>query len=288
MLNLVSLGRRIGGAIAIVFCPVSVTAQEGGILSPEAFAAQAGRVDSLPINCTIKPLRVVELSAPVSGVVAEVYANPGDQVAVGDPLVKMDDTLLRAEYALALAKSEAVQNLRAAETRRDGLATKANRLERAYRQKAVSAAEFEAAQLDLALADADISKEKELLALAKLEEQRVGALLQETVISSPVSGVLGEDLIDPGEAVGQKPVVTIYVNQPLRVEAYVPSEALADFVGRDQFSILVNNDTSPVAVNFDYASQVADLASNTISVFFKLDAPEVLPGSKCIMGNGGS
>lgn len=288
MLNLMSLGRRIGGAIAIVFCPVSVTAQEGGILSPEAFAAQAGRVDSLPINCTIKPLRVVELSAPVSGVVAEVYANPGDQVAVGDPLVKMDDTLLRAEYALALAKSEAVQNLRAAETRRDGLATKANRLERAYRQKAVSAAEFEAAQLDLALAEADISKEKELLALAKLEEQRVGALLQETVISSPVSGVLGEDLIDPGEAVGQKPVVTIYVNQPLRVEAYVPSEALADFVGRDQFSILVNNDTSPVAVNFDYASQVADLASNTISVFFKLDAPEVLPGSKCIMGNGGS
>lgn len=288
MLNLMSLGRRIGGAIAIVFCPVSVTAQEGGILSPEAFAAQAGRVDSLPINCTIKPLRVVELSAPVSGVVAEVYANPGDQVAVGDPLVKMDDTLLRAEYALALAKSEAVQNLRAAETRRDGLAAKANRLERAYRQKAVSAAEFEAAQLDLALAEADISKEKELLALAKLEEQRVGALLQETVISSPVSGVLGEDLIDPGEAVGQKPVVTIYVNQPLRVEAYVPSEALADFVGRDQFSILVNNDTSPVAVNFDYASQVADLASNTISVFFNLDAPEVLPGSKCIMGNGGS
>ncbi len=288
MLNLVSLGRRIVGAIAIVFCPVSVTAQEGGILSPEAFAAQAGRVDSLPINCTIKPLRVVELSAPVSGVVADVYANPGDQVAVGDPLVKMDDTLLRAEYALALAKSEAVQNLRAAETRRDGLAAKANRLERAYRQKAVSAAEYEAAQLDLALAEADISKEKELLALAKLEEQRVGALLQETVISSPVSGVLGEDLIDPGEAVGQKPVVTIYVNQPLRVEAYVPSEALADFVGRDQFSILVNNDTTPVAVNFDYASQVADLASNTISVFFKLDAPEVLPGSKCIMGNGGS
>lgn len=288
MLNLMSLGRRIGGAIAIVFCPVSVTAQEGGILSPEAFAARAGRVDSLPINCTIKPLRVVELSAPVSGVVADVYANPGDQVAVGDPLVKMDDTLLRAEYALALAKSEAVQNLRAAETRRDGLAAKANRLARAYRQKAVSAAEYEAAQLDLALAEADISKEKELLALAKLEEQRVGALLQETVISSPVSGVLGEDLIDPGEAVGQKPVVTIYVNQPLRVEAYVPSEALADFVERDQFSILVNNDTTPVAVNFDYASQVADLASNTISVFFKLDAPEVLPGSKCIMGNGGS
>lgn len=288
MLNLMSLGRRLGGAIAIVFCPVSVTAQEGATLSPEAFAARAGRVDSLPINCTIKPLRVVELSAPVSGVVAEVYANPGDQVAVGDPLVKMDDTLLRAEYALALAKSEAVQNLRAAETRRDGLAEKANRLERAYRQKAVSAAEYEAAQLDLALAEADISKEKELLALAKLEEQRVGALLQETVISSPVSGVLGEDLIDPGEAVGQKPVVTIYVNQPLRVEAYVPSEALADFVGRDQFSILVNNDTTPVAVNFDYASQVADLASNTISVFFKLDAPEVLPGSKCIMGNGGS
>lgn len=288
MLNLMSLGRRIGGAIAIVFCPVSVAAQEGGILSPEAFAARAGRVDSLPINCTIKPLRVVELSAPVSGVVADVYANPGDQVAVGDPLVKMDDTLLRAEYALALAKSEAVQNLRAAETRRDGLAAKANRLERAYRQKAVSAAEYEAAQLDLALAEADISKEKELLALAKLEEQRVGALLQETVISSPVSGVLGEDLIDPGEAVGQKPVVTIYVNQPLRVEAYVPSEALADFVGRDQFSILVNNDTTPVTVNFDYASQVADLASNTISVFFKLDAPEVLPGSKCIMGNGGS
>ncbi len=288
MLGLVSTGRGIGLALGIAVLPVTVAAQDGGTLSRDAFAAQAGRGDNLPINCTIKPLRVVELSTPVSGVVAEVYANPGDQVLVGDPLVKMDDTLLRAEYALALAKSEATQNLRAAETRRDGLAQKANRLERAYRQKAVSAAEYEAARLDLSLAEADISKEQELLSLAKLEEQRVGALLAETVISSPVSGVLGEDLIDPGEAVGQKPVVTIYVNQPLRVEAYVPAEKLAGFVARDRHTILVNNDKSPVAVDFDYAAQVADLASNTISVFFKLDAPDVLPGSKCIMGNEGS
>ena len=288
MLGLVSMRRGIGLALGIAVLPVAVAAQDGGILTRDAFAAQAGRGDNVPINCTIKPLRVVELSTPVSGVVAEVYANPGDQVMVGDPLVKMDDTLLRAEHALALAKSEATQNLRAAETRRDGLAQKANRLERAYRQKAVSAAEYEAARLDLSLAEADIAKEQELLSLAKLEEQRVGALLAETVISSPVSGVLGEDLIDPGEAVGQKPVVTIYVNQPLRVEAYVPAEKLAGFVARDGHTIVVNNDKTPVAVDFDYAAQVADLASNTISVFFKLDAPDVLPGSKCIMGNEGS
>lgn len=288
MLDLVSVRRGVGIAIAVGLFPIGVAAQDDGILSRDAFAAQAGRGDNVPINCTIKPLRVVELSAPVSGVVAEVYANPGDQVTVGDPLVKMDDTMLSAEYALALAKSQATQSLRAAETRRDGLAMKANRLERAYRQKAVSAAEYESAKLDLSLAEAEIFKEKELLSLAKLEEQRVGALLAETVISSPVSGILGEDLINPGEAVGQKPVVTIYVNQPLRVEAYVPSERLADFVRRDQHSILVNNGTTPVAVNFDYAAQVADLASNTISVFFKLNAPEVLPGSKCVMGNEGS
>ncbi|MBL3560856.1 HlyD family efflux transporter periplasmic adaptor subunit, partial [Rhodovulum sulfidophilum] len=108
--------------------------------------------------------------------------------------------------------------------------------------------------------------------------------VENTLIAAPVAGMIGEDLIDPGEGTSAGPLATIYVNQPLRVEAFVPSSALPDFVAAARHDIVVNDDVAhPLPVRFDYAAQLADLASGTISVFFTLDAPEVLPGSKCLI-----
>ncbi|NJS37905.1 MAG: hypothetical protein HC783_01670 [Rhodobacteraceae bacterium] len=76
----------------------------------------------------------------------------------------------------------------------------------------------------------------------------------------------------------------IYVNDPLRVEAPVPTAGLAAFLARDSFEIVVNgNFAQPVPVTLDYVSQVADLSSNSQSVCFVQDAPGMIPGYQCVI-----
>lgn len=279
---------------ALLLAPSVVAGQsaDGAVTDAATFAALRGdvapQVGQFTVNCTIKPLQSVEVSVALPGVVEEVYVRPGMQVEVGDRLLQLDGTLLKSELALAEAREAGTALLQAATTRRDGLAQKEARLGRARARKAVSIAEHEAAVLELAMAQSDIIREREALELAKLEAARVRTTVAALLLTSPVSGVVGEDLINPGEAAGGEHVATIYVNQPLRVEAFVPSALFGDFIGQADFSIVVNGDQEqPRPVVFDYAAQLADLASNTISVFFRLNAPNVLPGSKCVMNSAG-
>ncbi|QEE37543.1 hypothetical protein FTO60_17410 (plasmid) [Octadecabacter sp. SW4] len=94
---------------------------------------------------------------------------------------------------------------------------------------------------------------------------------------------MGEDLIDVGESPQGRHVAIIYVNTPLRVEAFVATPLLADFLARETFEIVVNGNTSaPVEVTPDYVAQVADLSSGTQSVYFTLTSDEILPGYQCL------
>jgi multidrug efflux pump subunit AcrA (membrane-fusion protein) len=240
------------------------------------------------INCTIKPTRVVEVSSAAVGIVAEVYVVPGQSVAAGDLLLRIDDRALQSEFAIAAARAEMTAGLQAAQTRVAALRTRLARLSEALSRRAISAADHESAAMELALAEADIAREREALVLAGLERDRVSAQLAAMRITSPVAGVVGEDLVDAGEAAVPEPVATIHVTSPLRVEAFVPSARLGDVVGATEHVILIGDDPRPVPVVFDYAAPLADLASNTVSVFFRLEAEAVLPGSRCFMPEGQS
>ena len=240
-------------------------------------------------NCTITPLRIIELSSSIDGVIKSVATNPGDKVAQGDVIAYLDDTMALQDLRLAELRATSTAVLDGAKLRRDGLRDRVARLERAFTRKAVSISDLEAARLEYQVAISDVTQEEDRLALAQAELARAQAYMSRLVLRSPASGVIGEDLIDPGESVSKQHVATIYVNQPLRVEAFVPAARIASIISQSSPQIVVNgNIDAPVAVSLDYAAPVADLASNTISVFYKLDAPDVLPGSKCVIQNGGS
>ena len=238
---------------------------------------------AVPINCAIRPLQVVELAAPFAGVVAKVFVRPGQQVEAGAPIVEFDDDLTQASYEAAVARTELTAALEATKRQQEALARKVDRLRAGVERRVVSQADLEAAELELALAEGAVGREQDLLRLAAIEAEQAKIVLDKALILSPVAGQIGEDLIDMGEAPTQKPIAIIYVNQPLRVEAVVPTAGLAAFLARDRFEIVVNgNLAAPVPVTLDYISQVADLSSNSQSVYFILDAPEMIPGYQCV------
>ncbi|MFT5067559.1 MAG: RND family efflux transporter MFP subunit [Reinekea sp.] len=268
-------------------CPPQrlMTAVTMTFIAAAAFTGQgpaaAQTLLNVPINCTLKPLQEVQLSAPVSGVVRQVMVRPGERVAAGDVVVQLDDRLAQAEHVILQAQSQATATLMGAQARAAALETKVARLQRGFNQNAISAAELEAARLELEDARSLARIETERLTVFGAQLARSEATLALFVVTSPVSGVVGEDLVDEGESVTQGPVATIYVNQPLRVEAFVPASQLAAFLERDSYPLEINGAQIAAQSQFDYRAEIADLASNTVSVYFKLDAPDVLPGSQC-------
>ncbi|MBL3562986.1 biotin/lipoyl-binding protein, partial [Rhodovulum sulfidophilum] len=159
-------------AVAVAVLPAAASAQT----SPEDFALRARSVaGAIPLlrpgqfNCTIKPLRVVEVTSAITGVAARVLVRPGQQVAAGDPLVELDAAMARAELALGEARASDDSALRASILRRDGLARKEERLARGLARGAVSPADHDDAALELALAAADVERQKAALEMAALD-----------------------------------------------------------------------------------------------------------------------
>lgn len=241
-----------------------------------------------PINCTIKPLRTIELSSSVAGIVADVLVRPGSKVTAGDIIVKLDTELATADLMLAKARAAFEGGVQAAMVQRDSLKSRLAMLEKAVAERAVSRVEYESTLLEYQLAEATVLRQKQDLGLAVQEAARAQLVLDKTIIRSPVSGVIGEDLIDPGENVLNRPVATVYVTQPMRVEAFVPIVSVPRVAAIEAPKIIVNGDIqNPVPVIPDYISPVANLSSSTISVYFLLESDTILPGYKCILEQPG-
>lgn len=278
-----SLRQTVLTVIALVGSAQLVHAQSA-VPSKEEFLSRLDR-----FNCTVAPLQIVEMSASVDGVVDRVAVVPGQKVNKGDIVAYMDDSLAKSDYELAKIRANSTAMLDGSIERRDGLISRVARLERGYARKAVSAADVEASRLELGAARAAVAAEQEQIALAEAELARTQTYLEQLVLKSPVTGIVGEELIKPGEHVSQHTVATLYVNQPLRVEAFVPAAQVPSLVDAQNVEIVINdNERAPYTVEFDYAAPVADLASNTISIYFNLNAPDVLPGSKCTLSKASS
>jgi RND family efflux transporter MFP subunit len=254
-----------------------------GVCAALLATGSAAQAQTIGINCAIRPLQVVEIAAPLNGIVQEVFVRPGATVAAGDLIARFDADLSAAALASAELRAGLTAGRDAAQAQRDALIVRVERLERGVARRAVSQADLDAAQLELALAEGALNREIDQLRVAAQSVVEARVALSKAQVRSPVAGQVGEDIIDVGESTQGRSVAVIYVNDPLRVEAYVPTSMLAAFLARDSFDIVVNGDgTAPISVTLDYVAQVADLSSNTQSVYFTLTSDVILPGYQCL------
>lgn len=279
---------RFSGILCVV---LGMGLQSGGhaqTLTQEQFEARVN-AQAFQISCVIRPLQTVEINSGIDGVVAEVFVRPGDRISKGAPLARLDNDLAKAELNVAEARAASGTRISAADLRFKALQRTEQRLATARARRAVSQADYDAAKLALDDAQAQLNLAIEDQRLAKIEADRFRVLFEKSMITSPVTGIVGEDLVDPGEGTTGRALATIFVNQPLRVEAFVPAQQIDNFLARDTFKIVVNGrQDAPLSIELDYAAQGADLASNTIGVFFKLENDAVRPGSKCYIAGGQS
>lgn len=248
-------------------------------VAPPAQARPEGAMD-----CAIRPSRVVEISSVIDGVLAEVFVRPGQQVAAGDPIARIDTDIAEAELAQASARAAAVGVLKTAEARASAAGAQYNVQRRGWERKVVSRADYERARGDLNVARQEIAAAREAMGIAEAERQRTEVILSKGMIRAPFAGIIGEDLLDPSEDTEGRPVAQLIVTDPMRVEVFARIEA-AEAIRDGADHVVVARASDPVIVEpvLDYISPVAEASSQTIRVYYTLESDIIQPGLRCLL-----
>jgi len=209
------------------------------------------------LDCLLTPSVDTQIASPVLGVIKSVLVEKGDLVKKGDVLFRLRSEVEEATLALNQAQTEYGE--RTIE-RNTGL----------YQRNLISEQEK----------DEIIINNR----LYGYEMEQTRALLRQKTITSPLTGVVVETFLDPGEYVGEEPVMQVVQLDPLYVEVVVPASYFGRIAKGEQADVTLDaplNSTHKAKVRI--VDRVLDAASGTFGVRLELPNPGYhLPaGLKC-------
>ena len=226
----------------------------------------------------IEPSRVVDLSAPVDGILETVSVERGDMVRSGQILATLEARVEKATLALAKARTELVGPLKRQRAQLKYHLIKLAHDGDLYRQGILSVDEFEVSKTEKLVAEAAVLEAEENLRLAGLAQKRAEAVLELRSIRSPINGVVIERHLSTGELVTrqyQSKILAVAQVDPLRVEVMLPG-ALFGQIAVGIKALVKTKDLAEghAEARVTIVDRVIDAGSNTFRVSLELSNSE--------------
>src|SRR5258707_2666188 len=169
---------------------------------------------------TVTPLNTVALTARVSGQISKVEYQEGQRVHIGDPLVEIDPAPFQA--AVTQAEGQLARDQAQLELAKVNLVRETDLLNK----KVVSKQEYDTQVATYHQAEGAVKLDQGNLDMARVN-------LAYCHITSPIDGLVGLRLVDPGNIVqanGTSPLVMITQLQPITVEFNVAEDDVPQIV----------------------------------------------------------
>ena len=256
------------------------TARPAGMWVPAIAAllthAGAGAAD---FDCVIEPRKVIELRAPLEGLIEKVNVDRGQVVRRGQELVVLDTSVDRASAAIARHRSTMAGAVSSGESRVEFSTSKLQRAQNLQAQNYLSAQAREEAATEQRLAQSELQDAQDNRKLAELELARQLQIIRLKTIVSPVDGVVVERLLHPGEfaeaGVGRKPILKLAEIDVLHVEVLLPVEAYGKVTPGMEVAVVPE---IPAGARYTAKVRVidrmVDAASGTFGVRLELANPQ--------------
>lgn len=159
-------------------------------------------VEEVQSTGVVEPVNEVDVGAQVSGRVVTVNVDFNDQVKAGDQLAEIDPELFGAEVTQQNAQLYAAQAaVSSAETRRDAIKVRLERLKTLVSERVASEAELEQVQGEYDVATAEVAAARAQIAQIQARLKSAKTTLTYTKIYSPIDGVVIDRQVEPGQTV---------------------------------------------------------------------------------------
>lgn len=235
---------------------------------------EAGGPTSL--DCVIEPHRIVSIRSSVIGMIEEIHFERSDLVEEGAVLVELESGAERATVDLADLRAKVNADLK---SRQAALELKKRRSDRAARLYASNALSLDlrdeiATEADLARFELEQAADENRL--AKLEYQQVLERLKRRTIRSPISGVVIERMMSPGEVVDDEVILRLAQLDPLRVEVVLPAASFGSVHAGMKAAVIPEIPGDQVQMGkVTIVDRVIDAASGTFGARLELPNPDV-------------
>jgi RND family efflux transporter MFP subunit len=252
-------------------------------VTPAPAPAPAAKAASL-LDCMIQPSQIVPVGTAVPGVVESISVERGDVVKRGQVVVQLRAGVERASLAVARERATQMGETVVAKGTQELAQRELERANELYAQNFVSKTYLDKQLAEAKVAGGRTDQAGERRKLSTREVDLAQAQLALRTIRSPLSGVVVERLVAPGEYVEQKPVLRIATIDPLRVDVLVPAAAFGQVEAGQTANVLPElfNRAGHTAT-VKTVDRLIDAASNTFRVRLELPNPSgALPaGLRC-------
>jgi RND family efflux transporter MFP subunit len=241
---------------------------------------------SAEFDCLMEPRREVTISGSIEALITNVKVDRGDYVKKGDVIVEFESGVERASAELAKFRSEMESEVEARRARQVYAQAKYSRSMELQKKSFISPQELEEVVAERRLADAELREAQDSRKLAQYEFKRATEVVRLRSLRSPVSGVVVDRYMHPGEIseVGAKPILKLAEISMLHVEAILPISAYGQIAQGDVATV---RPEAPIggsyAARIVVVDSVLDSASGTFGVRLELpNEDRKLPaGARC-------
>ena len=261
---------------------LSVSLALTALLAPPVAAQEMG-----PFDCVMDPNLVVEIGAPIPGVLAEVGVAQGDVVAAGQPIARLNSDVEMSTMALLELRADSKVEIEAQRAQVELIQAQQDRIMTLVERNVASPDQLERVNAELVTARALLAQAELEQEVAALELARARIQMEQRTIKSPIAGVVQHRHKSAGEYIAANgAIVTLAQLDPLKVEAFLPV---------DVFPMLQTGMTARLtpAPPFEQEQpaiiaaidQIFDAASGTFAVHLELQNPDMaLPaGHRCLV-----
>ena len=256
-----------------------------GILASCAALAQPALAPEY--DCLIEARQALDIRSPVEGVIEAVLVQRGASVKKGQTLAMLFSGPERAALDLARSRAGNEGEIKSAEARVELTRKKYERAEELVKKNFVSANARDEAEAEYRLATEQLRVAQENRKLAELEVKRAEEILSQREIRSPVSGIVVEVMLRPGELTSSNqkdPIIKLIQVDPLNVELILPVQAYGRIRAGQRAWVMPE---APVGGKYiarvEVVDPMFDAASGTFGVRLTLPNPDrkIPAGLKC-------
>jgi RND family efflux transporter MFP subunit len=238
------------------------------------------------LDCLIEPEQVVTVSMPVEGVVETVTVDRGDLIVAGQVLATLESDVEKATLELARARAEMDARVKNNEVLVKYSTRRYRRSHDLFSKEIISLHDLDESEGAKLSAEMSLREARDDQQLAGLELARAQAVLDRRTVRSPVTGVVVDRFLSPGEFASEAEPQVLEVAQidPLRVEVFAPMAMLGRVtIGMEAQVELESPIDGRYGARVTVVDPVVDAASATFGVRLELANPDHLipAGVKC-------
>lgn len=253
------------------------------LAAPGAFAAEP----PLEFDCLVEARQDIAVRSPVEGVIESVQVERGSLLKRGQLIATLSSGPERAALELARSRATMEGELNSAEARVDLARKKWQRAEELLKRNFVSANARDEAEAEYRLAREQLRAAQESRQLAEFEVKRAEQILTQRTIRSPVTGIVVEVVLRPGELATsnqREPIVRVMEIDPLNVELILPVGAFGKIKPGQRAKVTLEPPVGGTySARVEVVDRTVDAASGTFGVRLALPNPggRIPAGVKC-------